>query len=81
MKEQNKHEPEKIDLLEIVEEPTGKKDEETLSECCCAPSFGEVFEDEGVCSDCKEHTVFIEASEIEHDCKSGCTCGRGNDDF
>jgi hypothetical protein len=25
-------------------------------------------------------TEFIEASEIEHDCKSGCTCGRGNDD-
>ena len=36
-----------------------------VSNCCCAPPFGETCDDLGFCSECMEHAVFEGEEEDE----------------
>ncbi len=39
-------------------DPSGYVDRTVVSNCCGAPSIGEVINGEGICFDCKEHASF-----------------------
>jgi len=40
--------------------PYCNEGQEMLSNCCGATSLVEIFDDEGICADCKEHATFSE---------------------
>ncbi len=54
-----------------MQEPQDYINDEELSECCGAPSLGEIHDGWGMCADCREHAEFLTEEECEECSGSG----------